>query len=390
MENIHQEVYASLEITDNSLNFIVIHYNNNIFSVLYNKLLNGKFAIDGKIINVKNTAKQLQVLIKKVNYLIGLEVNKIVLVLPNNDLKIDRYVNTSIFDSEIKISKDNISNLMNSTDDIFIPLNEVICFIKPYAYIINNNIKTKQLNPPLDKAAKSLTIKSLLYTINKEILYSHKEVLRYSKVHSLSIIPRIYALGWSTGLDYLKTGLIIIDWNIDSLCINIFVKESLCEFKLLKEFGINKIINKLKYKFQISSEVIIKYLFSILNFNINNSDKLIIYNKILESKLRLQITMKDLQDEFTIYCTEAMKEINEYISTIFNTKNKLEYNIICTGEILKISGFKELMKKLTKYDVKFYIPNIIGMKEVQNVSLIGSIYYQHIINKINGTFITSI
>ncbi len=392
MKNLNQEIYASLEIRKNHLNFIVVHYFNSEFNVLYSKSLKGDFSNDsGMIKNPKSVAKKLQIIVKEASNDIGLHIQNLCVILPNSNLKIIKHVNTNTFKEPKKLEKMDIENVKKYDNNVFIPKDEIICFSKAYAFLVDDNINTKQIKPPLGKTVKSLTVKELIYLIKKESFFSNREVLQNAKLNFLSMMPRSYALGWSTGLTYWKNQLVIIDWGIDTLEINVFIKESLCKYKIFPQFGLNIIINELCKKFNFDKKTANRYLFEILNFQDNMDNKnLIIYNN-KNNNYKTKLTMNELQEIFKEYVEKIISKINQYLDYIFNTKKEInEYNIICTGEILNITDFKKFMNDLSKYNIKFYIPNIIGIKSVWCVSLIGNIYYQHVMNKVNNNFITSI
>ncbi len=390
----HREIYSSLEIRDNSLNFVVVLYDEfGEYNVLFEKHLTGHYSNNGIIDdNFKTTVKELRKIIDEVNDSLNINIKKVGLVLPNENLNILKHIVNKKYDKLKEITAEEIIKLKNSTEQLYVPKDHIIAFIKPYLYIVDDLEKTKQLLPPIGKKINSLMIKSLVYTIDKTVYLSHIEVLKAAKLQSLSITIKSFSLGWSTGIKNLHKGVIIVDWNENSLDINIFIKQTLVQFKSFKKFGINNFINSLEPMFKTNPDNIRNYLYRVLNHEVLFDTKdFIIYKNIDENNRLIKVSMKEFLKEFTNFCNIGIKKINEYLDKYFNSEKKEEYkNIIFTGEILNVNVFENIVEEKDIPNAKLYISNIIGIQDVWSIPIIGNIFYQHIVNKMNNNLITSV
>ncbi len=390
-----KEIYASFEIRDYYLNFIVMYYDDsNEYNVLFEKHIEGKYSNNGIITNPKLLVKQIKKIIEEANQQLYLEITRVGLVLPNVNLKIFKHISTKKYKTTKKISKEDIQEFLADYKEIYIPEEQIIASIQPYMYIVNRLEKTKQLLPPIGANSDFLTIKTLIYTIDKAIYKSHLNVLKLAKLKVLSITTKSYSLAFSTGIKNLKNTFVIVDWNDLSVDINVYVKKRLAIFKSFKSWGINNFISHLKKEFDIEYESIKKYVYNVLNSEIlNTTNNFTVYNKINANKKNIKISMQDLLNDFQNYCDQIFEKIDEFITkniTSITKNSDINTTILFTGDIIKISDFEKYFNNKNISNYKLYKSNFIGVQEAWSIPIIGNIFHHRFVNKLQNNFLTSI
>ncbi|AGM25229.1 cell division protein FtsA [Spiroplasma chrysopicola] len=382
-----KEVYAVLEIKEYSFSFMVGIYSNSNIKVLYKKHLEYRFCENGKIMDEKNMAKELSIVIKDANRQLGLDLQRVAVSIPSHNLKIKTSTKMLNLTTNRLITKNDIDALIGLAKEVPLLDDETTFFIRPYRYILNE--QKAVMAPPIDFPAHKVSIKAIVYVTKKQIIQGIFNVLKYAKVEVMGILPESFSLAWNIAspLD-LQNGITIVDWDYDSIKAHIFVRETLCE-QIIIPGGIKKIIMRLRQVMNCDYKQASKYLYKIINLNNKSKDNLVIYSKYLpEQQTQLNFTHHDLTIIVNRVLEEEIEHLNQKLAT---TLKKYDYPLVVVGDILKISGFKEQLLVMNKnYNLSVYLPETIGAREAWCTGLLGNIYYQHLANKVSGTSLQAV
>ena len=382
-----KEIYGVLEVKNYELNFMVGIYHESQIKVLYKKNLEYRFCNAGTIIDEKNVAKELAYIIKDANKQLGISLQRIAVSVPNDHLQIKTSTKMLNLTQDRLITKNDIDALISLAKEVPALDDQTIFFIRPYRYIINEQKALSQ--PPIGFAAHKISIKSIVYLTKTSIIKSIFNMLKYAKVEIMGILPSSFSLAWNVASQYdLQNGIIIVDWDYDAIKSHVFVRETLCE-QVVISGGVKKILNKLRTIMNCDNKQALKYLYKIINLNNDLRDNLIIYSKYNpQTKQQIKLTHADLR---TIVNQTILGELEHLNHKLTITLEKYDYPIVVVGTILKISGFKEMLLKMNPgQQISVYLPEIVGAKEIWCTSLLGSIYYQHLANKVSDVNIQSV
>ncbi|MBW3058438.1 cell division protein FtsA [Spiroplasma poulsonii] len=382
-----KEVYAVLEIKNYSFSFMVGVYSESQIKVLYKRHLEYRFCDNGVIIDEKNVAKELANLIKDANRQLGLEIERVAITVPANNMTIKTSTKMLNLTHDRLVTKNDIDSLITLAKEVPLLDDETAFFIRPYRYILNEQ---KALSaPPIGQAAHKVSIKAIVYVTKKQIIQSIFATLKYAKIEIMGILPEGFSLAWNLASPVdLQNGITIIDWDHDSIKAYVFVRETLSN-QIIIPGGVKKIINRLRHILNCDNKQGLKYLYKIINLNNNSKDNLIIYSKYdHQQQKQLNLTHYDLKRIVNHVLSEEMETLNEKLA---HSLGRYHYPIVVIGEILRISGFKETLLALNKdRNISVYTAPTLGAKEPWTTGLLGNIYYQHLANKVSATNVQSV
>ncbi|WP_253301495.1 cell division protein FtsA [Spiroplasma endosymbiont of Phyllotreta cruciferae] len=382
-----KEVYAVLEIKNYSFSFMVGVYSESQIKVLYKRHLEYRFSDNGIIIDEKNVAKELASLIKDANHQLGIEIERVAITVPANNMTIKTSTKMLNLTHDRLITKNDIDSLITLAKEVPLLDDETAFFIRPYRYILNEQ---KALSaPPIGQAAHKVSIKAIVYVTKKQIIQSIFATLKYAKVEIMGILPEGFSLAWNLASPVdLHNGITIIDWDYDSIKSYVFVRETLCD-QIIIPGGVKTIINRLRHILNCDNKQALKYLYKIINLNNNSKDNLIIYSKYdHQQQKQLNFTHYDLKQIVNHVLNEEMETLNEKLA---HSLGRYNYPMVVIGEILRISGFKETLLTLNKdRNISVYTSPTLGAKETWTTGLLGNIYYQHLANKVSATNVQSV
>ncbi len=373
-------IYATLEIKEDYLIFLIVHYIDNCLNVIYRQIKSDTFTKNGIILNTHKVIKLISRFQDDAKSKLHMEVKdlKVGIIMPSNNLSIQQTLNSKQFPKNYKINFKDIKELRKTAKESFLLPNEKILFLKEYEFVINNDKNTVQYKPPIGKTATHLLVRYLIYIIDIEIYNSYKKVLDATNIKVRNFFPRGYAIGLRTIMNNPKSGSVVIDWNFESVTVNLFIKQVLCKIQSYDNLGINTLLNKLKSVTLENDNVIKTYLFKLLSFhNLDDIDE----EKYINNNEFAKISFKKLKEECISYCKNVFFSLNNTIESLVEKDAFLKSNIIISGSILKISNFKEIIAKYSKYDLLLYNSSVIGLQNSWSIALLGNIYYQVIMDK---------
>lgn len=382
-----QELYVVCQIDDFNLKIMVNRYVNNHIQVLYKEILNTEqYAENGVVIDPELTGKLLRTALDKINQLLKINITRVALNLPSNNLKI--YQSRAMLDfKEVNhvITNSDINQVIEMTKNISIEQDEVICLTKPYDFKVDN--KNFPNSFPLNVQGQIVYLESLIYTLPTTIYNSQLEVLKQAKCELLSVMLDQFALVFNLHSNF--NNLVLIDWSWNSTKISVFSNSALYAIHNIK-IGFNQITQVLMIKMRCSYSKAIKYLTKIINVNSDYLGDLIV-DKYFDQETRRMITLSkaDLQDIVRNQLDEIVEHIESFLVDIIDNDSNIE--IVFTGQTINLPGFSSYIKNFDKLSNVSFITNTIpGIDNYEWAPLIGATNYQHNLNIFNNVLVSSI
>ncbi|WP_375317938.1 hypothetical protein [Spiroplasma endosymbiont of Virgichneumon dumeticola] len=382
----YQELYVVCQIEDFNLKLMVNNYVNNQIQVLYKaRIENEQFAENGVIINPIATGNSLRKMLDKINKTLNINVQRIVLSLPSNNLKI--YQSQAMMDFKDDnhiITNADCSKVIDMAKNIIIDSTEVVCLTKPYSFKVNNERSSEQL--PIGLKGQVLNVDALVYSLPKTLYSSQLEVFKNAQVDLLTVTLDQFALACNINNN---NNIVLIDWNLNSTKISVFNNSVLYATTNIK-IGWNQIIQALMKQMHCGYDKAEKYLQKIININSNYLCDIVVDKHLNEHKQEICLTKSDLQ-------TTVQNQINEIITCIeyfldeVSNNNSREMEVICTGITVGLAGFANYFKNHSKLaTIKYMLNQNLGAYSYNWTSLIGVTHYQHLVNVFNNNIISSI
>ncbi|QGS52159.1 hypothetical protein [Spiroplasma tabanidicola] len=388
MEN---EIYAVVEITKKDIRFIVGKYRNNLgLKVIFKERVKGNWLNENDEVLDINSAKQhLSKLIRKYENTYNEKIINVGIVYPIKTLKIAQTNLHIIIDNDKKIiTHEHIKKLYKDAVVINENENTVVINVRPYEYVLNNKDRRNSIN--VGMIANSVAMYAKAYTLDKKVVDSHMEVVQKCEKNILAKYIQTYALAKQCIEEKnFKEPSALVDWNIKTLEIGFFAKETLVK-KISKPIGIDKIFSNIAKKIYAKNKVVETYIFKMLNFKSTKNDDLIIYRKYISSEKRtLEISIKQLKDLFLEEMNYIIDLIDLEIQNEFITKVR-DFKVFFNGKVTEISGFDKMISRSNfKNKVFIYYSLVTGANEIWTSSLCGAIKSCHDVNKNAQIFKTS-
>lgn len=382
-----QELYVVCQIDDFNLKIMVNKYIDNQIQVLYKEVLNiEQYAENGLVLDPELTGKALRTVLDKINKLLKINITKVALNLPSNNLKI--YQSRAMLDfKEVNhvITNSDINQVIEMTKNISIEQDEVICLTKPYDFKVDN--KNFPNSFPINAQGQIIYLESLIYTLPKAIYNSQLEVLKQAKCELLSATLDQFALVFNLHNNF--NNLVLIDWGWNNTKISVFSNSALYAIHNIK-IGFNQIVQCLMLKMRCSYSKALKYLTKIINVNSDYLGDLIVDKYFDHDNRRMVILSKaDLQNTVRNQLDEIVEHIEGFLAEIIDNDPKIE--IAFTGQTINLPGFSSYIKNFDKLSKAIFITNTTpGIDNYEWAPLIGATNYQHNLNLFNHIVISSI
>ncbi|MCL6428559.1 Cell division protein FtsA [Spiroplasma sp. JKS002669] len=382
-----QELYVVCQIDDFNLKIMVNKYVDNHIQVLYKEILNTEqYAENGLVLDSELTGKTLRTILNKINKLLKINITRVALNLPSNNLKI--YQSRAMLDfKEVNhvITNSDINQVIEMAKNISIDRDEVICLTKPYDFKVDN--KNFPNSFPLNAQGQIIYLESLIYTLPTAIYNSQLEVLKQAKCELLSATLDQFALVFNFHNNF--NNLVLIDWGWNNTKISVFSNSALYAIHNIK-IGFNQIIQGLMVKMHCSYSKALKYLTKIINVNSDYLGDLIVDKYFDQESRRMVVLSKaDLQNTVRNQLDEIVEHIEGFLTEIINNDPNIE--IAFTGQTINLPGFSSYIKNFEKLSKVSFIANIIpGIDNYEWAPLIGATNYQHNLNIFNNVTVSSI
>ncbi|AHI53126.1 hypothetical protein [Spiroplasma culicicola] len=390
---IKNEVYAALQITKKEIRFIVGKYRNERGLIVISKdrkKATGRNAWlneANEVINISEVAGYVNKFIANYEKNFNQKLERILIVYPSSSTAIiDGFA--QVLTTNGRFENEDRKMLLHNTKLMSQKDGYKIINIRPYQYVIDQTIQKSTIKVGIN--AKSIRMMSRVYAVPDNVFNSHNLVIEKCKKEILAKNVEAYVVARQcVGDSELRNPFVILNWEWDNIDLCFFAKETLMK-KLNLKYGVKNIVEELAIKMKCKTEVASKYLFKLINFNGNKTDKNVIYRKYLsDKKINFELTFEQIKEMVQELIYSVMDKVDWEINNEFKSLQSA-FKIIHNGKITNISGFEKLLARSKYYSQSFvYFSHVTGASEIWTTALCGSIKYMHMANKIAPILATS-
>lgn len=351
-----------IELTNNAIKIVVGFILDKKPVILYSKsIITHNLIQNGNILD----AKTLVLVLKQIKFLedeeleLNLNVNNVVLVLP--------IINLKIYHTKTSLNKDNFNkiNLISLIRKTKINTNEIIIDYKILHYYINQKKSYK-----LPKNVNCFEAEMLIYTLPKKMVASYNSLFDNAKIQVIKKIINVQSIcNLSDESNYLY-----VDIGFGYTSISLITQKVLIATRYFMSGGA-KITELIAEKFNTTFDEAekIKKIYGYTEKTLDLFNP-VIFNNIVDNK-EISYTVADLnniiKNYFDEYCVEFDKCLNYFLSDLPD-KN---FPIIIGGGGSKLNGLSFLLKnKYDKYNIKFISLNVIGARNEEYFSCVGTLF----------------
>lgn len=363
-----KKIYASIDIGTYSCKFVVGEYFNDKLHVLSSYSINSKGIKKGLIVEPNLVAETILAGINEVNSLLGIEIKKVIVNVPDYNVKFSKVTGKITIEGE-KVSISDINKVIK--DSIYNKLddNYELVTMLPINYKIDDN---KVVERPIGKKTKKLEIEGIIVSTPKKNIYSVLNVLDKTGLEVVDITINGLATYYEVRNKQMnELDGAIINLGHETTTVSIIENGTIINNETLQIGGVN-VEKDISYVFGVSREDgrIIKEKFASAHKRYcqlneihevkNISGELIKLNQLEVS----EVTMSRMKEILTL----AKKQIRML------TQNEINY-IVLTGGLTEIKSFKNLAYEIFGKDVIIYTVTTLGCRDNKFVSSLGMIKY---------------
>lgn len=362
-----RKIYASIDIGSDTIKMLVGEMVKDKLNVLASHAIKSKGIRKGLVVDSNLLVNTIKEGIKYLNDYLGFEIKKVLVNVPDYNVKFMFVTGKTIIDGVIttnsvnSVIKDAVYNKI-STDY------ELVNVI-PLDFIIDGKEDNKY---PVGMEASELSMRGIMITVPKKNIYSVISVIEAANLEVVDITLNGICDYYQIRNDKLdkKVGAII---NLGHETTNVSVINNGCLMNTeTLQFGGVNIENDIAYLFgtNIIDARKIKEKFATCHKRFTNLNDTYEFQNNLGEKIKLN--QLEVTEVVMSRLTEILKLAKEQILLL--TKREIDY-IILTGGLTEIKSFKNLVYEILGKDVIIYSMDEIGIRDNKYVTVAGMIKY---------------
>ncbi len=352
------QIVTGLDVGTNTIKVLVVERNGNEWNVLSLAQIPSFGLRRGSVVNVEETAKNIQLLMAGIEKDIGRRINSVFVNIGGSHLHVepsDGLISVSRADKII--SQEDIDRVLEATKSINIPLNEEILDVFPKEFIIDDQGGIKQ---PLGLTGVRLEAKVVLLCYFQSYFINLTQAVLNAKLQIDDIIPSpIAAAEACLTRQQKEIGAAVIDIGSATTSLAVFDEGDLIHlaiFPLGSANITNDIAIGLKTDVGIAEDIKKQHGSCGVRSNGGHSKKKM---EIFENNYSLSFTKKQLVDIIKPRITEILEVMQKELKKI-GRQELLPGGIVLTGGGAKLPEIKELAKQIVKLPVEVGFPRGIG------------------------------
>ncbi len=301
---------------------------------------------------------------------LGTKVDKVLAIVPSNDLRIDiSSIDNENNNSEKIITGDFIFSLLQRSLKGKVSNNEEVVGIYPIEYVIN---KEKRVKNPLGLEGDSLAVKSVITTLPLKNVYSVVNILENLGLEVIDITISGVGSYYATKNKELDSKIVaLVDIGADKTVLSIFNKGIIIKNSILPVGG-NVVDYDIAatYKLSLDDARYIRYHFAVCNRKYADNDEE--YACKDEAGSRMIINQYALAELIETRLVVLLKNIKNEINRL--TNREIGY-IIITGGITSMLGFSAIVEDFFTRNASVLHLGMIGIRDNRYAAAFGSIKY---------------
>lgn len=218
-----RNIYSSIDIGTDTIKLVTLEAFHDKYNVLAATTIESAGVRQGLIYDANLISGVIKKLLKIHESKLGTKVDKVLAIVPSNDLRIDiSSIDNENNNSEKIITGDFIFSLLQRSLKGKVSNNEEVVGIYPIEYVIN---KEKRVKNPLGLEGDSLAVKSVITTLPLKNVYSVVNILENLGLEVIDITISGVGSYYATKNKELDSKIVaLVDIGADKTVLSIFNK----------------------------------------------------------------------------------------------------------------------------------------------------------------------
>ena len=365
-----RDIYTSIDIGTDSIKVITAEYYDDKYNILAFSCVSSAGVKKGLIVDANLVTTAIKKAIKQVQNKLGTKIEKVLAVVPSNNIKID------IVNSKMKNSNENkiidgdlIFNCMQkSLKNVDLDGREVVG-VFPALCILDND---KQVLNPLGLESEVLSIKNAVLSVPNKNVYSVVSILKEIGIEvidvAISSVCDYYAMK-SKELDNKISAIINIGEEKTNVAVfnkGIIIKDS------IMPVGSRNIDSDISNTYDVNMAISkkIKEEFAVSNRRYADSEE--VYTCKNEAGEKVEINQYKLADLVETRIIDILKNAKTLINNL--TNKEIGY-IIVTGGLTSMLGFNAIASDVYSRNATCLNIGVLGIRENKYGTCFGMIKY---------------
>ncbi len=357
------QIITGLDIGTNTIKALVAEHRGENWEVLASAQIPSFGLRRGAVMNVEETAKNIQILLAGLEKDSGRSINSVFVNIGGSHLHVEPSDGLiSVSRADHIISQEDIDRVLQATRAINIPLNEEILDVFPKEFIIDDQKGIKQ---PLNLVGVRLQTKVILLCYFQSYFTNLTQAVLNAKLQIDDIIPSPLAAARAVLTPQQKEiGVALIDIGAATTSLAVFEEGDLIHLAIFP-LGSSNITNDitigLKTDIAIAEDIKKQHGTCLLGKADGASSKKKI--EIFDSAHSLAFTKKNLADIIGPRVSEILDLMQKELKSIGRAE-LLPGGVVLTGGGAKLPKIKELVKQQLKLPCQIGIPKgIMGLED---------------------------
>lgn len=365
-----RNIYSSIDIGTDTIKLVTLEAFHDKYNVLAATTIESAGVKQGLIYDANLISGAIKKILKIHESKLGTKVDKVLAIVPSNDLRIDiSSIDNENNNSEKIITGDFIFSLLQRSLKGKVSNNEEVVGIYPIEYVIN---KEKRVKNPLGLEGDSLAVKSVITTLPLKNVYSVVNILENLGLEVIDITISGVGSYYATKNKELDSKIVaLVDIGADKTVLSIFNKGIIIKNSILPVGG-NVVDYDIAatYKLSLDDARYIRYHFAVCNRKYADNDEK--YACKDEAGSRMIINQYALAELIETRLVVLLKNIKNEINRL--TNREIGY-IIITGGITSMLGFSAIVEDFFTRNASVLHLGMIGIRDNRYAAAFGSIKY---------------
>lgn len=365
-----RNIYSSIDIGTDTIKLVTLEAFHDKYNVLAATTIESAGVKQGLIYDANLISGAIKKILKIHESKLGTKVDKVLAIVPSNDLRIDiSSIDNENNNSEKIITGDFIFSLLQRSLKGKVSNNEEVVGIYPIEYVIN---KEKRVKNPLGLEGDSLAVKSVITTLPLKNVYSVVNILENLGLEVIDITISGVGSYYATKNKELDSKIVaLVDIGADKTVLSIFNKGIIIKNSILPVGG--NVVDcdiAATYKLSLDDARYIRYHFAVCNRKYADNDEE--YACKDEAGSRMIINQYALAELIETRLVVLLKNIKNEINRL--TNREIGY-IIITGGITSMLGFSAIVEDFFTRNASVLHLGMIGIRDNRYAAAFGSIKY---------------
>ena len=369
---VQPEIFASLDIGTTSIKVVVAEYVNQQINVIGVGHERSQGLSRGVIVDIDKTVESIKRAIKKAEQKANYTINDVIVAVPSNQVNIEPcYGMIAVSNDNREITDKDVKNVLAAAKVRSVPAEREIISVMPEEFIVDGFDNIKE---PRGMIGVRLELYASLVTGPKTLVHNIRRCVAMAGLNIRDLVVQSYANAYAAmSKSEREFGTILVDMGGGQTSVSVFHDDQL-KFATVDHEG---------------GELVTKDISTILNTSIENAEQI---------KLEYGYALSKDTSDSEFFPVETIGKVNpervdeHYLAEIIEARERqifetlkkpldkieafaLPGGIIVTGGAASLPGVLDLAEEVFGHEVRYYIPEYVGLRNPIFTTAIGLIQY---------------